>query len=78
MSRRDDAALLQDMLDHARLARDAAVGRSRDDLDADRVFRAACELSSRSSVKPHRMFPTNIETCMTMFPGERSLERGTG
>jgi len=43
MSRRDDLALLRDMLEHARLARDAAHGRSRADLDTDRVFRAACE-----------------------------------
>ena len=43
MSRRDDALSLRDMLEHARLARDAARGRSRSDLDTDRVFRAACE-----------------------------------
>ena len=43
MSRRDDVLLLQDMLEHARLACDAAKGRRRADLDADRVFRAACE-----------------------------------
>ena len=43
MSRRDDLLLLRDMLEHARLARAAARGRSRADLDADRVFRAACE-----------------------------------
>jgi len=43
MSRRDDALLLEDMLEHARLACNAAKGRKRADLDADRVFRAACE-----------------------------------
>jgi uncharacterized protein with HEPN domain len=43
MSPRDDELLLRDMLEHARLARDAARGRSRGDLDTDRVFRAACE-----------------------------------
>ena len=43
MSRRDDRLLLQDMLDHARLGRDAAKGRSRAELGQDRVFRAACE-----------------------------------
>lgn len=39
----DDKARLQDMLDHARLARNAAVGRTRSSLDSDPVFRAACE-----------------------------------
>jgi len=43
MSRRNDLLLLQDMLEHARLAREAARGRSRADLVGDRVFRAACE-----------------------------------
>jgi uncharacterized protein with HEPN domain len=43
MSRRDDELLLRDMLDHARLARQAAHGRSRADLDKDHIFRAACE-----------------------------------
>ena len=43
MLRRDDALLLQDMLEHARLACNAAKGRGRADLDVDRVFRAACE-----------------------------------
>lgn len=43
MSRRDDSLLLRDMLEHARLTSDAAKGRSRADLDSDRVFRAACE-----------------------------------
>ena len=43
MSRRDNRLLLQDMLEHARLARDTARDRSRADLDNDRVFRAACE-----------------------------------
>jgi len=43
MSRRDDMLLLRDMLEHARLARQAAEGRSRTDLDTDHVFRAACE-----------------------------------
>jgi uncharacterized protein with HEPN domain len=43
MSRRDDALLLRDMLEHTRLACNAATGRGRVDLDADRVFRAACE-----------------------------------
>lgn len=43
MSRRDDQLLLQDMLEHARLARDAARGRSQENLKDDRVFRAACE-----------------------------------
>lgn len=39
----DDKARMQDMLDHARLARAAAASRSRPDLDTDPVFRAACE-----------------------------------
>ena len=43
MSQREDVLLLRDMLEHARLARDAAKGKSRSDLDSDRVFRAACE-----------------------------------
>lgn len=43
MSRRDDRLLLEDMLEHARLACEAAHGRSRADLDSDPVFRAACE-----------------------------------
>lgn len=43
MSRHEDSTLLRDMLEHACLARDAARDRSRSDLDADRVFRAACE-----------------------------------
>lgn len=43
MSQREDVLLLRDMLEHARLARDAAEGKSRSDLDSDRVFRAACE-----------------------------------
>ena len=43
MSPRDDLPSLQDMVEHARLARDAARGRSRGDLDRDRLFRAACE-----------------------------------
>ena len=43
MSQHDDRRRLQDMLDHARLAIDAVGGRSREDLDNDRIFRAACE-----------------------------------
>ena len=43
MSQHDDRRRLQDMLDHARLAIDAVGGRSREDLDKDRIFRAACE-----------------------------------
>ena len=43
MSRRDDSQLLRDMLDHARLARDTAKGRTRGDFDNDPAFRAACE-----------------------------------
>lgn len=43
MSRRNDLLLLADMLEHARLACDAGQGRSRADLETDRVFRAACE-----------------------------------
>ncbi|MCP4592090.1 MAG: DUF86 domain-containing protein [bacterium] len=43
MSRREDILLLQDMLEHARLVRDAASTRSRVDLESDRMFRAACE-----------------------------------
>ncbi len=43
MSQRDDVLLLRDMLEHACLARDAAKGKSRSDLDSDRIFRAACE-----------------------------------
>ena len=43
MSQREDVLLLRDMLEHARLAHDAAKGKFRSDLDSDRVFRAACE-----------------------------------
>ena len=43
MQRRNDELLLRDMLEHACAARDAAQGRSRADLDSDRVFRAACK-----------------------------------
>ena len=43
MSRRDDSLLMGDMLEHARLARDAARGRFRAYLDTDRVFHGACE-----------------------------------
>ena len=41
MSRRDEVLLLQNMLEHAHLAREAARVRSRADLETDRVFRAA-------------------------------------
>lgn len=41
MSRRDDRVRLQQMLDHACEARALAAGRSRQDLDADRVFHLA-------------------------------------
>ena len=43
MSRRDDRLLLQDMLDHARVAIEATRGKQRDDLDRDPIFRAAVE-----------------------------------
>lgn len=43
MLQHDDAHLLWDMLGHARLARRAAQARSRDDLDSDRMFQAACK-----------------------------------
>ena len=43
MSRHEDKPRLRDMLEHARVACDAAKVRSRGDLDADPVFRAACE-----------------------------------
>ncbi len=38
MSRRDPAVLMKDMLDHAREALEAAQGRSRGDLDTDRML----------------------------------------
>ncbi len=43
MSHREDTVLLRDMLEHARLARQAIHGRQREDLDRDRVLLAALE-----------------------------------
>lgn len=43
MTRRDDDALLRDMLTYARRASEAATGRSRADLDTDHVLAAALE-----------------------------------
>jgi uncharacterized protein with HEPN domain len=43
MSRRDDRLLLQDMLDHARVAIDATRSKQRAALDSDPIFRAAAE-----------------------------------
>ncbi len=43
MSQREDTVLLRDMLEHARLARQAVHDRQREDLDRDRVLLAALE-----------------------------------
>ena len=43
MTRRDDAALLRDMLNFASRAREASTGRSRNDLEDDPVLTAALE-----------------------------------
>jgi len=43
MSQREDHLLIQDILEHARLAIDLAEGRCREDLESDRAFRAASE-----------------------------------
>ena len=43
MSQREDTVLLRDMLEHARLARQAVQGKQREDLDRDRVLLAALE-----------------------------------
>ncbi len=43
MSLRDEQAILRDMLQYARLAVQAAEGRTYEDLLNDRLFRAACE-----------------------------------
>jgi uncharacterized protein with HEPN domain len=41
MSRHDDSVSLRQMLDHAREAREFAVGKSRHDLDTNRLFELA-------------------------------------
>ena len=65
MSRRDDETLLRDMLDHARVAFEAAAGRRREELDRDLIFRAGVErfiqiigeAASRVSSKRQKALP---------------------
>ena len=60
MSRRDERLALRHMLDHAREAVEMAAGRSRPDLDADRMFALALvrlmEIVGEAGARPSAAF----------------------